>query len=284
MDLSKVSEWLKDVSPNNKTFISVVAIICATLAFVFSPENFLKLLESVIVDSNPPATANDQATVNQHVGDTHHYGLSVEDAMKLAEKLAAEKGEKDAQVIKSLQETIQALTQVNAQKYDIKRAFELLDQGDTIQAEAIFSAVAAEAKQAGKAANNREAEALRHLGSLAFLHDTQKSFAAYKRSTELDPNSLVGWNQLGHLYKRLGELENAESAYKVFLELSWSDKKNQSIAYTHLGNVYKIRGELDTAIKFFKKSLAIEEEIGHKEGMAINYTNLAVVYGILGKL
>jgi|GEM_PF-1185085 len=301
MDLSKVSEWLKDVRSNNKTVIAVVAITCVTSAFVLSPENFLKLFESGKADSNPPdkqavtysaqgdqifasVAANDQAEVNQHFGDTHHHGLSVGDAMKLAEKLAAEKGEKDAQVIQSLQEMIQALTRVNAQKYDIKQALELLDQGDTTQAEAIFAAVAAEAQQDGQAANNRQAEALRHLGSLAFLHDTQKAFAAYKRSTELDPKSLNGWDRLGHLYRRIGEFENAENAYIAVLKHAENNKEWQAAARGNLGNVYQIRGDLDRAVEFHEKSLAIERELGRKEGMANQYGNLGIVYQIRGNL
>jgi tetratricopeptide (TPR) repeat protein len=229
---------------------------------------------------NAPVTANGHATVNQH------FGLSFDDAMKLAEKLAAEKGEKDAQVIKSLQETIQALTLVNTKKYDINKAFELLDQGDTTQAEAIFAGVAAEARQAGKEASISEAEALRHLGSLAFLHDTQKAFIAYKRSTELDPESLDGWNQLGHLYRRIGELEKAENAYRTLQKLSLlqQNREGEAAALGNLGIVYQVCGDLERAIEYHEESLAIEKKLGRKESIANDYGNLGNVYRIRGEL
>lgn len=234
---------------------------------------------------NAPVTANDHATVTQHFGDTHNnYGYDDNKVAELAVKLASEFRKEDAETIKSLQETIQALTQVNAQKYDIQQAFELLDQGDTTQAEAIFAAVAAEARQTGNEANNREAEALRHLGSLAFLHDTQKAFAAYKRSTELDTDNLSGWNQLGHLYRRLGELENAENAYMAVLKRSESNKNAQAVAYGNLGIVYRIRGDLGWALGYHEKALALNREVGSMEGMASDYGNLGIVYRIRGDL
>lgn len=170
-----------------------------------------------------PISASNGGTVKDvYIGDTHHrHGLSVEDAMKLAEKLvAADKGEKDAQIIQSLQQTIQALEQVNANKSDIKQAFDWLAKGDATKVEAIFAAVAEEKERKGKQANIEAAEALRHLGSLAFLHDTQKAYAAYKRSTELDPGNWDGWNNLGHLYRRTGELEKAQTAYTKAQKLS----------------------------------------------------------------
>ena len=297
MDTGIIKEYLKDVGSNGKIIIAVVLII----AFAFYPDSFLKLFEKT--DSNPPpaqinnysvdgnqviapVTANDRATINQHIGDTHHHGLSVEDAMKLAEKLAAEKGEKDAQVIKSLQDTIQALAQQNTEKYDIQQAFDLLAQGNTAKAEEVFASIADEAKRKGKEANIKEAEALRHLGSLAFLHDTQKAFAAYQRSTELDPDNLDGWNNLGHLYRRIGELEKAENAYTTIQKLSLLqlNRAGEAAAYGNLGIVYRIRGDLERAIEYYEKSLAIEKELGRKEGMASDYGNLGTVYQIRGDL
>ncbi|SFI68589.1 tetratricopeptide repeat protein [Nitrosomonas sp. Nm34] len=200
--------------------------------------------------------------------------------------MAAEKGEKDAQIIKSLQETIQALTQQNTDQYDIRKALDLLAQGDTAKAEAIFEEVIAEARRKGKQSNIKEAEALRHLGSLAFLHDTEKAFSSYKRSTELDPNNINGWNELGHLYLRIGELEKAENAYMTVLKISCSasDPINQAVAYCNLGIVYKTQGELDQAIDFYQKSFDIEKKLGRKKGMADAYCNLGIAYKNQGKL
>lgn len=291
MDIAQIIEWLDQ----HKNAIASIGLIASGIWAVWVWKKKQDGNSSAgIQDQNSPnsgkqiiasVTANGHAAVNQQFGDTHnHYGYSVEDAMKLAEKLATEKGEKDAQVIKSLQETIQALTQQNAPKCNIQQAFDRLAQGDTTQAEAIFVSVAEEARQAGKEANIKEAEALRHLGSLAFLHDTQKAFAAYQRSTELDPDNLDGWNNLGHLYRRIGEFENAENTYKAILKLSKSNKEGQAVAYGNLGLVYRVCGDLERAVECHEKSLAVNHELKRKEGMANQLGNLGSIHRIRGDL
>lgn len=293
MDFAQIIEWLKEYKDAVASIGLIVSGIWAV--WVWKKKQTGGSTTGIQNQNSPnsgkqinaPVSANDHATVNQHFGDTHHHhGLSMDDAMKLAEKLAAEKGEQDAQLIKSLQDTIQALTQQNPQQYDIQQAFDRLAQGDTTQAEAIFTAVAEEAKQAGQAANSKEAEALRHLGSLAFLHDTQKALTAYQRSTELDPDNWDGWNNLGRLYRRIGELENAENAYTTVqkLSLQQGDRTGEAVAYGNLGIVYHIRGDLDLAIEYHDQSLAIEKELGRKEGMANQYGNLGNVYQTRGEL
>ena len=187
------------------------------------------------------------------------------------------------------QDQIEALTEsvtVLAQQKDrpnappgIEEALEKLAQGDTRKAEAIFQEIADRDIQ-------EAAEAYRHLGALAYLHDTQKALNAYRRATQLDPDNEQGWNQLGHLLQRTGQLKDAEAAYQRVLALG--EKRNDqswiAIAYGNLGNVYRIRGELAQAEAMYHKSLALNEALGHKEGMASAYGNLGNVYQIRGEL
>ncbi|HBV22055.1 MAG TPA: hypothetical protein DEF07_10115 [Nitrosomonas sp.] len=272
MDKSRIYNWLI----KHSTVIVTLGAIAAMASLIWPSTNYEEKSATSITQNNnsaqntPSLVAKDNAKIEAgHIGDAHHhYGLGVDDAMKLAEKLAAEKGEEDARIIQSLQETIQALTRQNASQYDIQQALDMLAQGNTEKAEEIFEGAAAEAKRMGKEANVKEAEALRHLGSLAFLHDTQKAFNAYQRSTELDPDSQEGWNQLGHLYRRIGELENAENAYMTLLKLARTDQVGQAVAYGNLGLVYYTRGDLDQAVGYWEKSLALFTEIGAKPQMA----------------
>lgn len=73
------------------------------------------------------------------------------------------------------------------------------------------------------------AAAYRHLGAIAYLDKTNDAFEAYQRATKLDPNNKDGWNQLGNLYYRKGELVKAEESYLKVLEL---------------GLVYQTQGDL----------------------------------------
>lgn len=135
-------------------------------------------------------------------------------------------------MIKSLQVTIKALTEQSADKYNIQEALDFLAQGQTEQAENIFELVALEARRKGKEENLKEAAALLHLGSLAYLHDTKKALGAYELSTKLDPDNEDGWNQLGHLYRRIGKLKKAENAYMTILKLAGTSQEYQAVAIT----------------------------------------------------
>ena len=191
--------------------------------------------------------------------------------------------------IKALTESVTALAQQKDQADappGIKEALQQLAEGDTQKAEAIFQEIEQKKAAEGQAANKEAATAARHLGALAFLHDTQKALDAYRRATQLDPDNEQGWNQLGHLLQRVGELEDAEAAYQRVLALG--EKRNDqslvAIAYGNLGIVYGIRGELEQAEAMYLKSLALDEALGRKEGMASDYTNLGTVYQIRGEL
>ena len=191
--------------------------------------------------------------------------------------------------VKALTESVTALAQQRGKPQappGIDEALEQLAQGNTAAAEDIFQKIEQRKIAEGKAANKEAAEAARHLGALAFLHDTKKALDAYRRSTELDPKNLKGWNRLGQLLARTDALTEAEEAFQKVVALGQlaNDQKWIAIGYGNLGDVYQIRGELEKAEDMFQKSLAINEALGRKEGMANNYTNLGDVYQIRGEL
>ena len=61
-------------------------------------------------------------------------------------------------------------------------------------------------------------------------------------------------------------------------------KEGISIQYGNLGILYKTRGELESAEEMYQKSLAINEALGRKEGMAKQYGNLGTLYQTRGEL
>ncbi|NOX82162.1 MAG: tetratricopeptide repeat protein [Alphaproteobacteria bacterium] len=130
------------------------------------------------------------------------------------------------------------------------------------------------------------AQTYREIGVVAFFTNTQESLGAWKRVTELAPDDADAYNQLGHLYRRLGDLFAAEKAYKEVLSLGHqsADKMLLAVAYGNLGLIEKTRGNLDAAEAYHKKSLAIEKELGRKEGMASDYGNLGLIEKTRGNL
>jgi len=137
------------------------------------------------------------------------YGMSMDDAIKLAEKLLAPlQGQLEAkdQQIKALTDAIAALSKTGAPAASIEAALQALAQGNTAKAQAIFAEVLRSKEAEGRQANKEAAAAARHLGALAYLHDTNGALAAYRKAVELDPDNAEGWNILGHLLHRTGEL------------------------------------------------------------------------------
>lgn len=161
-----------------------------------------------------------------------------------------------------------------------------LSNNDTAAAEAIFQEVLEQKKAEGDAANKEAAAAARHLGALAFLHDTEKALAAYVQAVALDPDNPDGWNQLGNLLSRKGTLAEAEDAYQRVLDLGKQARNREAIAVAsgNLGMIYEVQGDLDRAEEFVRKSLVLYDELGSKEGMASDYGNLGVIYQARGDL
>ena len=202
-----------------------------------------------------------------------------EKVAELEKLLTAEREEKQ-----QLAEALAALGKQNDPSS--QEAEDELIAGDPEKAKAFFRE-RAEAQEgvigdAGKAA----AENYRHLGAIAFLNNTQEALDAYRRATELDPENADGWNRLGHLLRRVGEIDEAMEAYKQVLEIGekTSNQELIAIASGNLGLLYYTRGDLDDAEKMYKKSLKINEELGKKEGMAAVYGNLGALYYTLGNL
>jgi Flp pilus assembly protein TadD len=54
-------------------------------------------------------------------------------------------------------------------------------------------------------------------------------------------------------------------------------KEGMAANYGNLGVSYQTRGDLDQAEAMLRKALAIEEELGHKAGMASQYGNLGLI-------
>ena len=191
---------------------------------------------------------------------------------------------KDGQ-IKALTQAVTALSTgkgVDASPSELSAASSALAQGNTTLAKSLFAKTADKAEQQAKLG----AEALRNLGALAFLDNTQEALQAYRRATQLDPGNAEGWNRLGHLLFRVGDLTEAIAAYNTVKVLGeqHGDKREIAAAYGNLGNVYRIRGDLDKAIEFQQKALKLEEDLGNKEGMAADYGNLGIIYKMRGDL
>jgi tetratricopeptide (TPR) repeat protein len=125
------------------------------------------------------------------------YGMSPEDAGKLArELLGPQLAVKDEQ-IKALTEAITALSKTGAPVKSINAALQELEQGNTDKAKAIFAEVLRSKEAEGRQANKEAAAAARHLGALAYMNNPKEALAAYQKAVQLDPDNADGCTCLG---------------------------------------------------------------------------------------
>jgi tetratricopeptide (TPR) repeat protein len=96
----------------------------------------------------------------------------------------------------------------------------------------------------------------------------------WKTTLERTPNSPMGYNNLGVVYERKGQLDKAEEYFKKAIELD----KNFVLAYNNLGLVYGKKGQLNKAEEYFKKAIKLDKNYIEA------YNNLGIVYEIEGNL
>ncbi|KAE9631750.1 tetratricopeptide repeat protein [Parasedimentitalea maritima] len=80
--------------------------------------------------------------------------------------------------------------------------------------------------------------------------------AAFKKVTELNPNSADGYYNTGNALKKQGKLEEAIEAYNKALAI----KPDNADGYYNMGNALKDQGKLDEAIEAFNKTVAIKPD------------------------
>ena len=127
------------------------------------------------------------------------------------------------------------------------------------------------------------AQLYRGRGALSYTNNTLESLGHYQRAIELDPKNVDGWNQQGHLQRRMGELDNALNSYKKVEKLA-TESTHKAVAYGNMGNIFQTQGDLDQAMQMYQKSLDINEALGRKEGIAIQYGNMGKIFQMQGDL
>ena len=118
-------------------------------------------------------------------------------------------------------------------------------------------------------------------GAVSYMNDTRGALAAYTRVTQLNPVHKEAHNECGNLHHRLGDLTAAQAAYDTVRPLAEAEKDDEfkAKALGNLGILAKSRGDLAAAEGYYAQALTLNQSLGRKEGMAIQYQ-----YGNLGGL
>lgn len=96
------------------------------------------------------------------------------------------------------------------------------------------------------------------------------------------PSVIDGLSQIGLIYKKLGEHNNAENYYVSAIKAVQSqlrpDLLQLAIVYNQLGNLYIETNQVDKAIKQHNLAIAIRINTGDRKALADSYNNLGVIY------
>ncbi len=274
MDWQAIQDFLTD----NAVLLGAIAAVVTIVVFLFTP------IRKLISRKKPGENIDLAPIMDRLTEEARRHGAAASEL----EGAAQREGGLQEQV-RQLSAAVEALS---AERNDpdappgIDEALSLLRDGDTVAAEAVFEEVKARRKAEGEGALKEAAAAARHIGALAYLHDTDKALDAYREAVDLDLDDPDGWNQLGHLLNRTGDLIGATEAYNRVLSLGnrTADRSLIVAATGNLGNLYATQGNLDDAEEMYRKALEFSEALGRKDFMAIQYGNLGVLYKTRGML
>jgi tetratricopeptide (TPR) repeat protein len=95
----------------------------------------------------------------------------------------------------------------------------------------------------------------------------------------------TGWDRLGSLLVKMGELDKAEDIYTTLLDLTRDDDwKMLAHINNQLGYIIKQKGDLATALTFYQATLEIQQNFlppTHQD-LAITYSNIGSVHDSMG--
>lgn len=123
---------------------------------------------------------------------------------------------------------------------------------------------------------------------LALVQEDQGELEAALESLErvlaLDPKHPNARFALGRVQIKLG---NATEALREFntalgLHLELGNEEGRAEVLNGLGNTYDFLGRYDEALDHYRQSLAIRREIGDRRGMSVALMNVAMIYGVQG--
>ena len=129
--------------------------------------------------------------------------------------LDGRQGDTYEQVREDLKAAVTAITATSSDEADAAAA--ALINGDTGPAELLLDEQAAASRKSE--ATTACAEALHLKAALQATHDPAGALGACEEAVRIAPHSASGWNRLGHLCLRLGQVNEARAAFDRGLEI-----------------------------------------------------------------
>ncbi len=148
-----------------------------------------------------------------------------------------------------------------AERPGLAAAFAALARGEPEAAEDAFEQeYEAQERQAGEA-RVRMAEAARNVANLALLRDVNKAAKFYRKALAANPEDGEAARLLGHAWMRLGDLNEARTAFTGSLRIvqAKGDMWGEMAAHGGLGDVSLSAGSLSAALTAYTAALRLAE-------------------------
>ncbi|MEM6722335.1 MAG: tetratricopeptide repeat protein [Bacteroidota bacterium] len=120
------------------------------------------------------------------------------------------------------------------------------------------------------------------------FHEKALSKAEIADNKQLHVRAL---NMLGVVYRRIDDIRKALDYHQEALALAETienkdeaTKKSIAVSLNSMGNIFLVLEQYDLAVQRFTRSMKIEESVGNKLGLAINYHNIGYAKEATGDL
>ncbi|CAF0893152.1 unnamed protein product [Adineta ricciae] len=125
---------------------------------------------------------------------------------------------------------------------------------------------------------------LYHEVQLQLTADDDPQLRALTDRIESEFGGSTGWQRLGNLLLRIGQLDKAEELYSVLLEQT-SDNNDRAHYYYCLGYLKNGQGAYKMAIEYYEKALEIREKTlpSNHPSLATSYSSIGLVYMNMGE-
>lgn len=162
----------------------------------------------------------------------------------------------------------------------IEPAIAALRRGETAPAREVLRAVAAAVvgKEGGETVPS--VVLVRHLATLAFIHDPAEALEPARWLTDHAPDSAESWMLSGTIAAGAGELQQARAACEKVLGLAVATAQRplSAGALGILGEVHQAFGNLERAEEYYRIALTYQASLERPAAMASLYDRLAQVY------